>query len=88
MTKKPKALKFEQAMSQLEKMVQKLEEGDLSLEESLRFFEEGIGLTKFCEEKLAEAEGKVEMLMKDKSGKKIAKKVKQVEEVETDDSES
>lgn len=53
-------------MNQLEKMVEKLEMGDLSLEDSLKVFEEGMELTQFCEQKLNEAEGKVEMLMKDK----------------------
>lgn len=66
MAKNTKNLKFEQAMNQLEKMVEKLEMGDLSLEDSLKVFEEGMELTQFCEQKLNEAEGKVEMLMKDK----------------------
>ncbi|MBI2339504.1 MAG: exodeoxyribonuclease VII small subunit [Deltaproteobacteria bacterium] len=66
MSRPAKILKFEQAMGQLEKMVEKLEAGDLSLEESLKVFEEGMELTKFCEQKIEEAEGKVEMLMKDR----------------------
>lgn len=66
MSKKTKDLKFEQAMNQLEKMVEKLEGGDLSLEDSLKVFEEGMELTKFCEQKIEEAEGKVETLIKDK----------------------
>lgn len=68
MTKAKKRLKFEQAVSRLEQMVEKLEEGNLPLAESLKTFEEGMDLVKFCEAKLSEAEGKVEMLVK--SGKK------------------
>ena len=70
--KNKKPLKFEQAMERLETTIQKLEEGDLPLEESLKAYEEGIDLVRFCEQKLAEAEGKIEILMKDRSGKKNA----------------
>ena len=70
-------------MAQLEKMVEKLEGGDLSLEDSLKVFEEGMGLTQFCEQKLDEAEGKVEMLMKDQMGKKTAQKVSLKEDLES-----
>ncbi len=65
-----KGLKFEQAMKRLESTIQKLEDGDLPLEDSLKTYEEGIELVRFCEKKLAEAEGKIEILMKDKSGQK------------------
>ncbi|MBI4411470.1 MAG: exodeoxyribonuclease VII small subunit [Deltaproteobacteria bacterium] len=75
MSKTSKTLKFEQAMAQLEKMVEALTGGDLSLEDSLKVFEEGMELTRFCEQKLNEAEGKVEMLMKDQTGKKTALKI-------------
>lgn len=65
MLKQPKNLKFEQALKRLEEMVQKLEEGDLPLDESLKVFEEGIELSRFCEQKLNQAEGRVEMILKD-----------------------
>lgn len=68
MTKAKKKLKFEQAVSELEKMVEKLEEGNLPLAESLKTFEEGMDLVKFCEAKLSEAEGKVEMIVKSEKG--------------------
>lgn len=68
MTKKTKELKFDEALSTLEKYVEKLEDGNLSLEESLKIFEEGMKLTKFCEQKLSEAEGKVEILKKSTQG--------------------
>jgi len=60
--------KFEDALSKLEKIVSKLEEGDLPLEESLKYFEEGIRLSRFCNQKLDEAEKRVEILLKDKEG--------------------
>ena len=56
-------LKFEDAMEQLENIVQGLEEGELTLEESLVTFEEGMKLIKFCSEKLEEAEQKVTTLV-------------------------
>jgi len=60
--------KFEDALIKLEKIVSKLEEGDLPLEESLRLFEEGIRLSRFCNQKLDEAEKRVEILSKGKDG--------------------
>jgi exodeoxyribonuclease VII small subunit len=61
--------KFEDALSKLEKIVSKLEEGDIPLEESLKLFEEGIRLSRFCNQKLDEAEKKVEILLKGEDGK-------------------
>lgn len=61
--------KFEEAMERLENIVESLESGDLSLEESLKIFEEGMTLVNFCSKKLEEAEQKVTMLIKDQSGK-------------------
>ena len=60
--------RFEDALNKLEKVVSKLEEGDIPLEESLKLFEEGIRLSRFCNQKLDEAEKKVEILLKDKNG--------------------
>jgi exodeoxyribonuclease VII small subunit len=60
--------KFEDALSKLEKIVSKLEEEEISLEESLKFFEEGVRLSRLCNQKLDEAEKKVESLVKDKGG--------------------
>ncbi len=60
--------RFEDALNKLEKIVSKLEGGDISLEESLRLFEEGVRLSRFCNQKLDEAEKKVEILLKDKEG--------------------
>jgi exodeoxyribonuclease VII small subunit len=60
--------KFEDALSKLEKIVGQLEEGDISLEESLKLFEEGIRLSRLCNQKLDEAERKVQILVKDREG--------------------
>ncbi len=60
--------KFEDALTKLEKIVSKLEDGEISLEESLKLFEEGIRLSRLCNQKLDEAEKKVEILLKDKDG--------------------
>lgn len=61
--------KFETALEELEKLVEQLESGDLTLEDSLAAFEKGVGLVKFCNQKLNEVEKKVELLVRDKEGK-------------------
>jgi exodeoxyribonuclease VII small subunit len=61
--------KFEVALEELEGVVEQLETGELALEESLAAFEQGVGLVKYCNQKLTEAEKKVELLVKDKEGK-------------------
>lgn len=63
---------FESALSRLEQIVQRLERGELSLEESLVLYEEGIRLSRLCHTKLEEAEGKIELLMKDARGELLA----------------
>jgi exodeoxyribonuclease VII small subunit len=60
--------RFEDALNKLEKIVSKLEEGDIALEDSLKLFEEGIRLSHFCSQKLDEAEKRVEILVKGKDG--------------------
>ncbi|MBI1986760.1 MAG: exodeoxyribonuclease VII small subunit [Nitrospinae bacterium] len=61
-------LRFEEAMARLEEVVRRLEAGDLSLEESLQIFEEGIGLSRWCLRKLEESEKKVEILLRNPEG--------------------
>ena len=61
--------KFEEALQKLEAIVTQMEEGDLPLEETLKAFEEGVRLARFCASKLDEAERKVEKLMRDQAGK-------------------
>ena len=62
------ALKFEAAIEDLEQMVEQLESGDLSLEDALATFEKGVGLVRYCNQKLSEVEKKVELLVRDKEG--------------------
>ena len=59
---------FEAALTRLEQITDELENGDLSLENSLKKFDEGIKLAGFCSEQLSEARAKVEMLL-EKNGK-------------------
>ena len=59
----PKSLDFETAMRDLEEIVERLEHGDLPLEESLKAFERGIVLTRDCQAALKDAEQKVEILL-------------------------
>jgi len=61
--------KFEEAMERLEQVVEDLESGKLSLEDSLKIFEEGMNLVNFCSKKLEEAEQKVTILIKEGEGK-------------------
>lgn len=55
---------FEQSLAELEAIVEKLEQGELSLDESLQHFERGVQLTRICQTALKQAEQKVEILMR------------------------
>jgi exodeoxyribonuclease VII small subunit len=59
---------FEQAIEKLEAIVDDLEQGDLTLEETLKKFEEGMELSKFCTDKLNQAEQKLKKLVKTEDG--------------------
>jgi exodeoxyribonuclease VII small subunit len=59
---------FEEALKQLEKILDKLEDGELPLEDSIKLFEEGLQLSNFCKQELDAAEGKVELLAKQRDG--------------------
>ena len=61
-------LKFEAALQRLEQIVDQLEAGNLSLEESLQVFEEGAGLARRCGRYLDDAEKRIELLTRDESG--------------------
>jgi len=67
---------FEAALKNLEEIVRHLEKGDLSLDDSLKAFEEGIKWARHCETKLAEAKGKVEMLVRSANGEVSAQPFK------------
>ena len=60
-----KDIKFEDALNTLEEIVEKLEAGDISLDNSLKVFEEGNELVKLCMKKLTEAEQKIKSISKD-----------------------
>ena len=68
MPKKQNDLNFEKSLQELESLVDKMETGDLSLEESLKCFERGVALTRNCQKALQEAEQKVQILL-EKNGK-------------------
>jgi exodeoxyribonuclease VII small subunit len=66
MTVKPKD--FETSLKKLEEVVKELEEGELTLEQSLERYEQGIAFARFCSAKLEEAEKRIEILQTDASG--------------------
>ncbi len=59
---------FEESLTTLGKIVRELEQGDLSLEESLKLFENGVKLSRECQERLSQAERRIEVLLKDEEG--------------------
>ena len=73
--------KFEEALGRLEDIVKKMETGDMTLEESLKAFEEGIKLVRLCSRRLDEAERRVEILLKQEE--ELVVKPFQVEENES-----
>jgi len=71
-TKKPEPPKkpdFERSLARLEEVVQKLENANLSLDEAMKLFEEGVELSRECQKQLEQAEGRVEVLLKKADGK-------------------
>lgn len=66
--KEPKTIKFEEALQELETIAEQIERTDMNLEDSIKAFERGLELKKICEERLKEAEGKVELLKKKEDG--------------------
>ncbi|MCQ3828939.1 exodeoxyribonuclease VII small subunit [Microbulbifer elongatus] len=65
MAAKKKAATFESALEELEQLVERLESGELPLDEALADFERGVKLTRECQQKLASAEQKVKVLMEE-----------------------
>jgi len=59
---------FEESLKRLETVVDQLEKGEMTLDESLKLFEEGVNLTANCKQELDAAEGKVQMLVKQRDG--------------------
>jgi exodeoxyribonuclease VII small subunit len=67
---------FESSLTSLEKIVRKLEQGDLSLEESLKLFEDGVKLSRDCQERLNQAERRIEILLNDDNGKPVIETIR------------
>jgi len=67
--KKQQEPSFEAGLKRLEEVLDALEHGDLSLEEAMRAFEEGVQLVRVCHKKLDEVEKRVELLLKDDAGR-------------------
>jgi exodeoxyribonuclease VII small subunit len=86
--KKAKKPAFEEALEELETIAQKLESGELTLDESIQYYEKGVALAKFCRQKLEEAERKIEILQKQPDGSIQKKSIKVKEdtgEIEDDE---
>jgi exodeoxyribonuclease VII small subunit len=79
---------FEEHLTQLETVVERLERGDLTLEESVRLFEEGMKLSQACKEELEQAEGKILVLVEGKGGKMQAAEMEAEMEAEGDEVEA
>jgi exodeoxyribonuclease VII small subunit len=77
--------KFESALEELQSAIEQLESGDLSLEDSLAAFEKGVGLIKYCNQKLSEVESKIEILLKDKEGRLQLKSLNSIVDDEEED---
>ncbi len=68
---KPKT--FESSLEELEKIVRDLEQGELPLERSLELFEQGVKLSRECQERLNQAERRIEILMRDNQGRPVTR---------------
>ncbi len=68
MTNRKKNIDFEKSLNELETLVESLESGDLTLEESLKAFEKGIRITRDCQQALTDAEQKVNLLTRNNEG--------------------
>ena len=79
---------FEEHLTKLETVVERLERGDLTLDESVRLFEEGMKLSQACKAELEQAEGRIQVLVEGKSGKmQVAEMEEGSEETEAGDDE-
>ncbi len=65
--------RFEDTLGELEKIVQRLEDPDVPLEEAVALFEDGIKLSRFCSQKLDEVEKRVDVLLKDEQGNLVTR---------------
>jgi exodeoxyribonuclease VII small subunit len=77
---------FEASLEALEKIVRQLESGDLPLEKSLELFEQGIRLSRECQERLSQAERRIEILLRDNQGRPVVSAFNEPTENNTDNS--
>ena len=68
----PKKPDFERSLARLEEVVRRLENANLSLDDAMKLFEEGVELSRECQQQLEQAEGRVEVLLKKADGKMAA----------------
>ena len=80
-----KPLNFEKSLTDLEALVERMEEGDLSLEESLKAFENGIRLTQQCQQALTQAQQRVQMLVEQDGALKVMAFEDEPEDADADD---
>jgi exodeoxyribonuclease VII small subunit len=80
---KPK--NFETSLEELERIVRELEQGELTLEKSLELFEQGVALSRECQERLTQAERRIEILMRDNHGRAAVRPFDPQVELGTDD---
>ena len=64
---------FETSLEELERIVRELEQGELTLEKSLELFEQGVKLSRECQERLNQAERRIEILMRDNQGRAVVR---------------
>lgn len=71
---------FEEALSRLEEIVRELEKGEIGIEEALKLFEEGTGLSKLCAKKLSNVEKRVEILKKGEKNEEVLELFQELDE--------
>jgi exodeoxyribonuclease VII small subunit len=72
--------RFEDTLGELEKIVQRLEDPDVPLEEAVALFEDGIKLSRFCSQRLDEVEKRVDVLLKDEQGNLLTRPFDEAQE--------
>lgn len=85
MNKDEQPKSFEASLEALEEIVHQLEDGDLPLEKSLELFEDGIRLSRQCQERLNQAERRIEILLRDNQGRPVASAFEEASSISEDD---
>ena len=79
---------FETSLEELERIVRELERGDLPLEKSLELFEQGVKLSRACQERLSEAERRIEILIRDNHGRPTVRPFQADDDLQSEESAS